>query len=147
MCAVAQKFPRLSPPTIYTYIIAQARALNTRMMRTVYYLVHWESMTRLKYYTTRAGARIAMRQRNHRLGFLTRINRIDNDPFEYELCVTTDGLELTGTYSILEDTIDTVDIIDHGTRADVEGSNTSNSNDNSSNSSNDSNSNDQHAGG
>ena len=133
MCAVAQKFPRISPPTIYTYIIAQSNTLNTHM-KTVYYLVHWESMTRLKYYQTRAGARIAMRQRNHRLGFVTRLDRIDNDPFEYELCVTTDGRELTGTYSILEDTIDTVDIIDHGTRADVEGSNTSNSNN-------------QHAGG
>lgn len=68
-------------------------------------------MTRLKYYQTRAGARIAMRSRNHRLGFLTRVSRIDNDPFEYELCLTTDGQELTGTYSILEDTIDTVDIL------------------------------------
>jgi hypothetical protein len=81
-------------------------------MKTVYYLVHWESMTRLKYYQTRAGARIAMRSRNHRLGFVTRKARVDNDPFEYELCITNDGLELTGSYSILEDTIDTVDILD-----------------------------------
>jgi len=75
-------------------------------MKTVYYLVHWESMTRLKYYQTRAGARIAMRVRNHNLGFLTRKNRLDNDPFEYELCQTQDNLELTGAYCILEDTID-----------------------------------------
>ena len=75
-------------------------------MNTVYYLVHWESMTRLKYYQTRAGARIAMRARNHNLGFVTRVNRLDNDPFEYELCRTVDNLELTGTYCILEDTID-----------------------------------------
>ena len=76
-------------------------------MQTVYYLVHWESMTRLKYYRTRAGARIAMRSRNHRLGFVTRTGRLDNDPFEYELCLTVDKVELTGTYCILEDTIDT----------------------------------------
>lgn len=82
------------------------------MMHSVYYLVHWESMTRLKYYHTRAGARIAMRARNHRLGFVTRLNRIDNDPFEYEQCLTQDGLILTGAYSILEDTIDGVDILD-----------------------------------
>ena len=63
-------------------------------------------MTRLKYYQTRAGARIAMRVRNHNLGFLTRIHRLDNDPFEYELCQTQDNLELTGAYCILEDTID-----------------------------------------
>lgn len=102
-------------------------------MKTVYYLVHWESMTRLKYYQTRAGARIAMRSRNHRLGFLTRVSRIDNDPFEYELCLTTDGQELTGTYSILEDTIDTVDILVDS--------------DNSSNDINSNNNNNQHAGG
>ena len=77
------------------------------MQKTVYYIVHWESMTRLKYYQTRVGARIAMRARNHRLGFVDRIDRLDNDPFEYELCTTTDGQELTGTYCILEDTIDT----------------------------------------
>lgn len=72
-------------------------------------------MTRLRYYQTRAGARIAMRARNHRLGFLTRIRRVDNEPFEYELCLTTDRLELTGSYAILEDTIDTVDLgVDYG---------------------------------
>ena len=75
-------------------------------MKTVYYLVHWESMTRLKYYQTRAGARIAMRVRNHNLGFVTRKDRLDNEAFEYELCLTQDNLELTGAYCILEDTID-----------------------------------------
>lgn len=75
-------------------------------MKTVYYLVHWESMTRLKYYQTRVGARIAMRVRNHNLGFVTRKDRLDNEAFEYELCLTQDNLELTGAYCILEDTID-----------------------------------------
>jgi hypothetical protein len=63
-------------------------------------------MTRLKYYQTRVGARIAMRVRNHSLGFVTRISRLDNEAFEYELCLTQDRLELTGAYCILEDTID-----------------------------------------
>ena len=107
-------------------------------MNTVYYLVHWESMTRLKYYRTRAGARIAMRARNHNLGFVTRIQRLDNDPFEYELCATTDGQELTGTYCILEDTIDMAAdqlLLD------------SNSNNTVSDNSNNSNSSNEHAGG
>jgi len=110
-------------------------------MNTVYYLVHWESMTRLKYYRTRAGARIAMRARNHNLGFVTRIQRLDNDPFEYELCLTVDKVELTGTYCILEDTIDMA-----ADQLLLDSNNTSNSNtvDNSSNSSNSSN---EHAGG
>ena len=104
-------------------------------MKTVYYLVHWESMTRLKYYQTRAGARIAMRVRNHNLGFVTRKDRLDNDPFEYELCLTQDRLELTGAYCILEDTIDMA-----SDQLLLDKSNTSNTVDKDSNSSNDSNS-------
>jgi len=99
-------------------------------MKTVYYLVHWESMTRLKYYQTRAGARIAMRVRNHNLGFLTRKDRLDNDPFEYELCQTQDNLELTGAYCILEDTIDMASdqlLLDTSNAVDKDKSNSSNS--------------------
>lgn len=104
-------------------------------MKTVYYLVHWESMTRLKYYQTRAGARIAMRVRNHNLGFLTRKDRLDNDPFEYELCQTQDNLELTGAYCILEDTIDMA-----SDQLLLDTSNAVNKDSNSSNNSNDKNS-------
>ncbi len=98
-------------------------------------------MTRLKYYRTRAGARIAMRSRNHTLGFVTRVNRLDNDPFEYELCTTTDGQELTGTYCILEDTIDMA--------ADqlLLSSNSNNTSNTLENNSNNSNSSNEHAGG
>ena len=104
-------------------------------MNTVYYLVHWESMTRLKYYQTRAGARIAMRVRNHRLGFVTRKDRLDNDPFEYELCLTQDNLELTGAYCILEDTIDMASdqlLLDTSNTVDKDKSNSSNSSNDSS---------------
>ena len=107
-------------------------------MKTVYYLVHWESMTRLKYYQTRAGARIAMRVRNHRLGFLTRKDRLDNDPFEYERCQTQDNLELTGAYCILEDTIDMASdqlLLDTSNAVDKDKSNSSNSSNDKNNSS------------
>ena len=98
-------------------------------MKTVYYLVHWESMTRLKYYQTRAGARIAMRVRNHNLGFVTRKDRLDNEAFEYELCLTQDRLELTGAYCILEDTIDMASdqlLLDKNNTVDKHTSNSSN---------------------
>ena len=79
-------------------------------MKTVYYLVNWHSNTRLKYYSSRAGARIAMRLRNMNLGFKQRVARMDNDAFEYELCINSEGQEQTGTYCILEDTIDELDL-------------------------------------
>jgi hypothetical protein len=86
-------------------------------------------MTRLKYYQTRAGARIAMRVRNHNLGFVTRKDRLDNEAFEYELCLTQDNLELTGAYCILEDTIDMASdqlLLDKNNTVDKHTSNSSN---------------------
>ena len=77
------------------------------MQTTVYYLVHKDTQRRLKYYKTLAGARIAQRARNHRLGFIERIERISMfDNWEVELCKNTDGNILEGTYCIVEDTID-----------------------------------------
>ena len=77
------------------------------MQQTVYYLVHKDTQRRLKYYKTLAGARIAQRARNHRLGFIERIERISMfDNWEVELCKNTDGNILEGTYCIVEDTID-----------------------------------------
>jgi hypothetical protein len=47
------------------------------MQRTVYFLVHFETGQRLRYYQTLAGARIAQRQRNLRLGFRDRVERVE----------------------------------------------------------------------
>ena len=81
----------------------------TIVQRNVYYIVHWESMTRLKYYTTRAGARIACRLRNQHLGFKTRLAREHNDAFEYEM-YSIEGMTVAGTYCILEDSIEQCDL-------------------------------------
>ena len=82
------------------------------MQQTVYYLVHKDTQRRLKYYKTLQGARIAQRARNHRLGFLERIERISMfDNWEVELCKNVDGNILEATYCIVEDTIDTNSII------------------------------------
>jgi len=76
----------------------------------VYYLIHKDTGLRLKWYRTLIGARIAQRQRNHRLGFLARIKRITNSlGEEQELCTTADGTESIATYTIVEDTLDRVE--------------------------------------
>jgi hypothetical protein len=76
--------------------------------KTVYYLEHLHTGLRLKWYRTLAGARIAQRSRNHRLGFLTRVKRIteEHTDRELELCVTADGTEHIATYCIVEDWIE-----------------------------------------
>jgi hypothetical protein len=76
--------------------------------KTVYYLEHLDTGRRLKWYRTLAGARIAQRSRNHRLGFLTRIKRIteEHTERELELCLTADGTEHIATYCIVEDYIE-----------------------------------------
>ena len=85
------------------------------MQTTVYYLVHKDTQRRLKYYKTLAGARIAQRARNHRLGFIERIERISMfDNWEVELCRNTDGNILEATYCIVEDTIDTEELFTNG---------------------------------
>lgn len=81
------------------------------MQMTVYYLVHKDTQRRLKYYKTLGGARIAQRARNHRLGFIERIERICMfDNWEVEMCRNTDGNILEGTYCIVEDTIESEDL-------------------------------------
>ena len=76
--------------------------------KTVYYLEHLDTGRRLKWYKTLAGARIAQRARNHRLGFLTRIKRITeaDSERELEICLTADGTTHTATYCIVEDWIE-----------------------------------------
>ena len=83
------------------------------MQKTVYYLVDRHTGRRLKYYTTLGGARIAQRSRNHRLGFILRIERILlEDNLEAEQCKNLDNLIVTATYCIVEDTIDSPDLIE-----------------------------------
>lgn len=81
-------------------------------MITVYYLVHAASDRRLKYYSTRSGARIAQRQRNHRLGFHTRLERIELGDREYERCLDSDSNIVDGTWYIEEDVIESPDLLE-----------------------------------
>ena len=79
---------------------------------TVYFLVHKDTEERVRYYKTLAGARIAQRSRNHRLGFTTRIERIEiSQNWEVERCVDSDNNIVDATYCIVEDTIDTPDLL------------------------------------
>ncbi len=82
------------------------------MLKTVYYLVHKDSNTRLRYYKTLAGARIAQHRRNAGLGFTNRIERVEQfQNWEVELYKLADGTIVEGTYCIIEDTIDTNDLL------------------------------------
>ena len=81
------------------------------MQKTVYYLVHWESQKRIRYYTTLGGARIAARNRNKHLGFHTRTDKLAVDNYEYEL-YSVDEETVKGTYCILEDYIETEQLYD-----------------------------------
>ena len=81
-------------------------------MQTVYYLVHTASGRRISYYHTQRGARIGMRLRNQHLGFLNRVMLQSSD----ELGVTYEVYEINGeltqgTYSILESTVESPDLI------------------------------------
>jgi hypothetical protein len=83
------------------------------MQRTVYYLTHKDTEERVRYYKTRAGARIAQRARNSQLGFLNRIERIElSDNWEVERCVLDDGTVVEATYCIVEDTIEHADLLE-----------------------------------
>lgn len=81
-------------------------------MRTVYYLTHRDTDRRLRYYSTLAGARIAQRSRNHRLGFHTRIERVWLADREYERCLDSDNQCVDATWVIEEAVIDSPDLID-----------------------------------
>jgi hypothetical protein len=76
------------------------------MQITVYYIVHKDTGRRLKWYRTLAGARIACRSRNSRLGFTTRVTRCTEADIEYELCTTQEHASILATYCIVEDYID-----------------------------------------
>lgn len=80
------------------------------MQKTVYFLEHRLTGRRLKWYHTLAGARIAQRSRNHRLGFLQRIQRTQEAGVEYELCSTLDADSAIATYCIRVMTIEQADL-------------------------------------
>ena len=83
------------------------------MQNTVYYLVHKDTEERIRYYRTRAGARIAQRARNSHLGFTERIERVSiGDNWEAEQCELSDGTVDTATYVIIEDTVDQEDLLE-----------------------------------
>ena len=86
------------------------------MQKTVYYLAHKDTGERVRYYKTRAGARIAQRARNSQLGFLNRIERIElEDNWEVEQC-EVDGVIVSATYCIVEDTIEQNDLLEDKNR-------------------------------
>ncbi len=83
------------------------------MQRTVYFLTHKDTGLRLRYYKTLAGARIAQRARNQRLGFHERVERVElADNWEVERCRLADGSIVDATYCIQEDTVEQEDVIE-----------------------------------
>ena len=81
------------------------------MLHTVYYIVHKDTLERIRYYKTRAGARIAQHARNSHVGFKHRIERIEiDDNCEVEQYSLQDGTVVTGTYCIVEDTVEQTDL-------------------------------------
>jgi len=91
----------------YVYEEQSRHTLNS-----VYYLVHWESNRRIRYYHTQTGARIAMRLRNLHLGFLTRVEYQTEDNRTYELCTSLSEPSCRATYCLEEDVIDTPDLLE-----------------------------------
>ena len=87
-------------------VITSSISSERSMQITVYYIVHKDTGRRLKWYRTLAGARIACRSRNARLGFQTRVARTSEADIEYELCTTQEHASILATYCIVEDYID-----------------------------------------
>ena len=87
-------------------VITCSISSESSMHVTVYYIVHKDTGRRLKWYRTLAGARIACRSRNAKLGFQTRISRTVEADIEYELCATQEHDCILATWCIVEDYID-----------------------------------------
>lgn len=81
-------------------------------MKTVYYLCHLLTDRRLRWYHSLAGARIAQRSRNHRLGFHHRLERVQIGTAEYERCLDSQGEVVDATWYIQEDCLDQADLLD-----------------------------------
>lgn len=85
------------------------------MLETVYFLTHKDTMRRLRYYRSLAGARIAQRIRNRSLGFDQRVERVEiGDNWEVERCELSNGEIVDATYCIQQDVIDHHDLTELG---------------------------------
>jgi hypothetical protein len=81
------------------------------MIKNVYYLRHSDTHERcFRPYMTLAGARIAQRSRNARLGYKTRTARTTEADLEFEQCVNAEGTLVLATWAIEEDHIELADL-------------------------------------
>ena len=81
------------------------------MIKTVYYLRHAITHERcFRYYMTLAGARIAQRSRNARLGYKTRTARTIEADLEFEQCLNAEGTLVLATWAIEESYIEVEDL-------------------------------------
>ncbi len=81
------------------------------MIKNVYYLRHSQTHERcFRYYETLAGARIAQRSRNARLGYKIRTARTVEADLEFEQCVNAEGALVLATWCIEESYIELEDL-------------------------------------
>ena len=81
------------------------------MIKVIYYLRHSHTHERcFRYYETLAGARIAQRSRNARLGYKTRVQRTIEADLEFEQCQNAEGKLVLATWAIEEDSIELCDL-------------------------------------
>ena len=81
------------------------------MIKNVYYLRHSDTHERcFRPYVTLAGARIAQRSRNARLGYKTRTARTVEADLEFEQCVNAEGTVVLATWAIEEDHVELCDL-------------------------------------
>lgn len=81
------------------------------MIKNVYYLRHSQTHERcFRYYKTLAGARIAQRARNARLGYKTRVTRTVEAELEFEQCANAEGKLVLATWCIEESYIEVEDL-------------------------------------
>ena len=81
------------------------------MIKNVYYLRHSHTHERcFRYYKTLAGARIAQRSRNARLGYKTRTTRTIEAELEFEQCQNAEGKLVLATWAIEESYIEVEDL-------------------------------------
>jgi hypothetical protein len=59
---------------------------------------------------TLAGARIAQRSRNARLGYKTRVQRTVEADLEFEQCLNAEGTVVLATWAIEEDSIECMEL-------------------------------------
>ena len=81
------------------------------VIKVIYYLRHSDTHERcFRYYMTLAGARIAQRSRNARLGYKTRVTRTVEADLEFEQCQNAEGVLVLATWCIEESYIEVEDL-------------------------------------